>query len=95
MDVFPLDDNMPLGEEPPPYEWNNSWGDWGSQAMRLACINRHSDGVNIVFLDGNVGKVPLRALWKLKWHRAFDTGNRMTSPDAVWPQWLRRSRADY
>lgn len=95
VDVFPLDDNTPLSQEPPPYEWNNSWGDWGSEAMRLACIARHHDGINIVFLDGNVAKVPLRALWKLKWHRAFDTGNRMTSPDADWPGWLRRSRDDY
>jgi len=95
VDVFPLDSDTPLDVEPPLYEWNNSWGDWGSQAMRLACIDRHNGGINIVFLDGNVGKVPLRALWKLKWHRAFDTGNRMTSPDAVWPQWLRRFRADY
>lgn len=95
VDIFPLDDDTPLIEEPPPYEWNNSWGDWGVEAMRLACIDRHNGAINIVFLNGNVGKVPLRALWKLTWHRAFDTNNQMTKSDASWPDWLRRSRNDY
>jgi prepilin-type processing-associated H-X9-DG protein/prepilin-type N-terminal cleavage/methylation domain-containing protein len=95
VDVFPLDNNTPLGDEPPPYEWDNSWGDWGNEAMRLACINRHNGGINIVFLDGNVGKTPLRALWKLKWHRSFDISNPMTQPDANWPDWLRRFPDDY
>lgn len=92
VDMFPEDDDTPLADEPPPYEWNNGWGDWGSQAMRLVCIDRHSGAINSTFLDGSATPIPLRALWKLKWHRNFDTNGPMTGPDAVWPKWLQRFR---
>ena len=98
VDVYPLDTDSPLDFEPPPYEWSNSWGDWDVQAMRLACIDRHSGGINSVFLDGSVGKIPLKALWKLKWHRQFDTAGPWTTAGGVqpedWPQWMR-SFKDY
>jgi len=95
VDVFPEDDNTPLAEEPPPYEWNNSWGDWGAEAMRMACIDRHDGAINSTFLDGSAARIPLRALWKLKWHKNFDTNNPMTDPDANWPKWLQRFRDTY
>ncbi len=98
VDVYPLDTDEPLDFEPPPYEWNNSWGDWGVQAMRLVCIDRHSGGINGVFLDGSVAKIPLRALWKLKWHRQFNINGPWTKAGGVqssdWPQWMRRFK-DY
>ncbi len=94
VDVYPLDTDSPLDFEPPPYEWRNSWGDWGVQAMRLVCIDRHSGGINSVFLDGSVAKIPLRALWKLKWHREYNTNGPWTTTGGVqssdWPQWMRR-----
>ncbi len=90
VDVFPLDDNTPLDEEPPLYEWSNGWGDWGSEAMRLVCIDRHGGAINSAFLDGSAARIPLRGLWELKWHKAFDTKNPMTAPDADWPRWLQR-----
>jgi len=92
VDIFPEDDNTPLDQEPPPYEWSNSWGDWGTEAMRMVCIDRHNGTINSAFLDGAANRIPLRALWKLKWHKDFDTNNLMTGPDADWPQWLRRFR---
>jgi len=95
VDLFPEDDNTPLDVEPPPYEWNNGWGDWGSEAMRLVCIDRHDGAINSVFLDGSAARVPLRALWKLKWHKNFDTNNAMTGSDADWPKWLQRFRDTY
>jgi prepilin-type N-terminal cleavage/methylation domain-containing protein len=95
VDVFPEDDNTPLPTEPPPYEWSNSWGDWGTEAMRMACIDRHAGTINTVFLDGTVGKVPLRALWKLKWHKKFNIHNKMTEPDTEWPKWLQRFSDQY
>jgi len=98
VDVYPLDTDEPLDFEPPPYEWNNGWGDWGVQAMRLVCIDRHSGGINGAFLDGSVGKIPLRALWKLKWHRSFNTSGPWTKVGGVqpedWPKWMRKFR-DY
>ncbi|MEN6425152.1 MAG: type II secretion system protein [Phycisphaerales bacterium] len=95
VDIFPEDDNTPLEAEPPPYEWNNGWGDWGFEAMRLVCIDRHGGAVNSAFLDGSAASVPLRALWKLKWHKKFDTNGPMTGPDANWPKWLQGFRDTY
>jgi len=95
VDIFPEDDNTPLTEEPPPYRWDNGWGDWGFEAMRLACIDRHEGAINSAFLDGSAVRIPLRALWKLKWHKDFETNNAMTGPDADWPKWLQRFRDTY
>ena len=98
VDVYPLDTDAPLDFEPPPDEWRNSWGDWGVQAMRLVCIDRHSGGINGVFLDGSVAKIPLKALWELKWHREYNTNGPWTTTGGVqssdWPQWMRRFK-DY
>jgi prepilin-type N-terminal cleavage/methylation domain-containing protein/prepilin-type processing-associated H-X9-DG protein len=96
VDVYPFDTDAPLDFEPPPYEWNNSWGDWGSQAMRLVSIDRHGGGINSVFLDGSVDKIPLRRLWKLKWHRSYDVSGPWTRAGGTelsdWPHWMRRFR---
>ncbi len=98
VDAYPLENNEPLDFEPSPYQWNNGWGDWDVQAMRLVCIDRHGGGINSVFLDGSVVKIPLRALWKLKWHRTFDTAGPWTKAGGAaatdWPQWMR-SFKDY
>lgn len=95
VDVFPEDDNTPLEDEPPPYEWNNAWGDWGFEAMRLTCIDRHNGAINAAFLDGSAACVPLRALWRLKWHKSYNTDNPMTGSDADWPKWLSSFRDRY
>ena len=47
------------------------------------------------FLDGSVRAVPLRALWKLKWHPSFDTNGPYTRPDYTWPQWMRKFGDEY
>jgi prepilin-type processing-associated H-X9-DG protein len=87
--VYPLENNTPLDFEPPPYQWRNSWGDWDSEAMRLVCMDRHGGGINSVFLDGSVGKMPLRGLWKWKWHRSYNINGPWTRDDANWPEWMR------
>ena len=56
----------------------------GSQMIRF-CINRHDGFINGVFLDGSARKIGLKELWKLKWHRKFDTD----SPSPHWPVWMR------
>jgi len=95
VDVFPDTRDTPLENEPDPYEWNTGWGDWDTNAMRLVCLDRHGGGINMVFLDGTTGKVPLRALWKLKWHKNFKINNPRTEPDAVWPKWLQQFSDTY
>lgn len=73
---------------PPPSE-----GDDSSFPMSVVCINRHSEGINMLFLDWSVRKVGLKQLWTLKWHRQFDTAGPWTKTRGVkledWPQWMR------
>ena len=42
-------------------------GNW-SYDMARVCINRHSRGINLTFMDGSTRKVFLKDLWMLKWH---------------------------
>ena len=52
--------------------------------MKRYAINRHEGYIDAVFVDFSVRKVPLKGLWKLKWHREFnDEGYRGT-----WPDWM-------
>jgi prepilin-type N-terminal cleavage/methylation domain-containing protein/prepilin-type processing-associated H-X9-DG protein len=97
VDGYPLPTHEPLDFEPPPYEWRDSWGDWpmNANAMRLFCLPRHDGAINGAFLDGSVGKIPLRALWKLKWHRTFDTDGPWTKRHSHWPDWLLRYGDEY
>ncbi len=66
-------------------------GEWDSidAAMKHFCIDRHSGAINIVFMDGHVEEVGLKDLWKLKWHKNFDTSGPWTKPDASWPDWMK------
>ena len=65
-DGFPMSANVP-----PPYP--DVYDNWYSNAMQIFCIDRHNGGINGVFLDFSARKIPLKCLWKLKWHKKFDT----------------------
>ena len=53
--------------------------------MRLVCFDRHNVGINGVFLDGSTGKIHLKGLWRLKWHRQFNINNPWTKAGGVQP----------
>ncbi|MHC4170091.1 MAG: type II secretion system protein [Planctomycetota bacterium] len=57
------------------------------------CINRHNGGINSLFMDWSVGKVGLKELWTLKWHKEFNTHNHWTKTGGAqaedWPKWMR------
>jgi prepilin-type N-terminal cleavage/methylation domain-containing protein/prepilin-type processing-associated H-X9-DG protein len=55
--------------------------------MSVYCIDRHQGGINMTFMDGSVRKVGLKELWRLKWHRKFNTG--INHPVSFWPQWMQ------
>lgn len=97
VDGFPFDADKPPTEEPPLYDgWIESKnGAWNSNAMRMFCLPRHEGAINLVFLDGSVGAVPLRALWKLKWHKNFDTSGQYTKRNYSWPQWMLKFGDEY
>ena len=51
--------------------------------MHNLVINRHEGSVNVIFCDGSASKVGLKGMWRLKWHKDFQTGNNQTMPGAV------------
>jgi prepilin-type processing-associated H-X9-DG protein len=57
------------------------------------CIQRHGEGINMLFLDWSVRKVGPKELWTLKWHRQFNTSGGWTKAGGVqaedWPEWMR------
>jgi len=68
--------------EPP--ENNGEWSGYGAE-MHHFCIDRHNGYINGVFLDWSVKKIGLKGLWKLKWHREFDT----SGWTGGWPDWMK------
>lgn len=64
----------------------NTWEEGSTNNMKRFCVNRHNGAVNAVFMDTSVGKVKLKELWGLKWHRKFNTNRRPTS----WPKWMNK-----
>jgi len=58
-------------DNPPDYD-GQSWGDEYWNGMHRICMNRHLGSINSAFLDASARKVPLKCLWKLKWHRYFN-----------------------
>ncbi|UCG47369.1 MAG: hypothetical protein JSU94_17985 [Phycisphaerales bacterium] len=71
----------------------NEYAAWSSNSMARCCINRHVGSINAAFADLSARKVGLKELWKLKWHRSFDTEGPWTSARGVqptdWPLWMR------
>lgn len=58
----------------------------GQPEMKRYNINRHDYSINICFLDLSVKRVGLKQLWKLKWHRLFNTD--CIPPNYNWPEWM-------
>ncbi len=79
VDGYPRDSDY-APEFPDDYD-----GWWWPNAMKLYCLDRHNQHINSVFLDGSARKVRIKNLWKLKWHRRFDT----SGYTHTWPDWMR------
>ncbi len=58
--------------QPPDHEYDVVTRASGQSKMKKICLNRHNYAVNVVFLAGNVERVPLRKLWALKWHTKWN-----------------------
>ena len=91
-DSTSLSNNLAYEDGPPRYE------DLQHTGYGNVCINRHSGGMNMLFMDWSVRKVGLKEPWTLKWHRRYDTANRWTRAGGAmpedWPEWMRSFR-DY
>jgi len=75
-----------------PPEFNGQWLG-AAHEMKHFCIDRHNGSNNHLFLDWSVRKVGLKELWKLKWHRQFNTNGFWTKAGGAqpsdWPHWMR------
>ena len=67
-------------------EYDGGW-DWGVTGyMGAFCINRHRNGtIQSIFMDFSVRPVGLKELWKLKWHKNYNS----KAFDPVWPDWMK------
>ena len=76
----------PLFRIRPPTD-NGQWE--GARAeMKHFCMDRHNKAVNAVFFDMSVEKIDLKRLWKLKWHKEFDSSGYPRN-GGVWPAWMQ------
>ena len=93
----PLYDEQ-AGIGPPPEYTDFSLKPQKEEPTYWVCMDRHTGGINMTFLDASVRKVNLKELWTLKWHRRYNTANRWTKAGGVqpgdWPQWMRKFK-DY
>lgn len=85
-------DRKPDRGDPPEYN-----GEWDPNLrfkaeMKHFCIDRHNGNVNHLFMDWSVRSVGLKELWRLKWHRQFNTNGPWTPRPAYtpdWPPWMK------
>ena len=70
-----------------PPKFNGEW-DGAKSEMRHFCIDRHAKAVNVVFFDLSTQKIPLKHLWKLKWHKKFNTSG-YPAHEEPWPEWMQ------
>jgi len=80
-----------------PYDWEPVPESPGKPLGSMG-IDRHSGGVNMLFMDWSIRHVDIKELWTLKWSRLFNTRGKWTKAGGVqaedWPEWMRRFK-DY
>ncbi len=67
-------------------DYNGQWTG-ASYEMKHFCIDRHNKTINGVFFDLAIQKIPLKHLWKQKWHKKFDTRG-YPANGGTWPGWM-------
>ena len=82
-------DADPVPEDYPPEGPFDIW-EPGENEMKRACIQRHGDFVNGLFMDWSVRKTGLKELWELWWHQGWPVAEFPHSRVAVGPptEWL-------
>ena len=71
-----------LPHEPEPAGWE--WPSDLSNHMRRFSVDRHEEKLNVLFMDGMIKTISPKELWRLKWHKNYDT----SAPLPEWPQWM-------
>ncbi len=69
-----------------PPQVKDDWNGVGRE-MKHFCIDRHNEQVNVVYMDLSADSVYLKGLWRLKWHRKFNTAGYIENGGS-WPAWM-------
>jgi len=69
-DAHPLDSDVPRLYAPRQSEGGSPGG--AADGMWWVSLERHKNGVNVLFLDGHAEPVSVPGLWKLKWCDGFE-----------------------
>lgn len=82
-------------DAPPEYDGKFNSKTQGAKGMDRVCTNRHSGGVNILFMDWSVRKVKLMDLWNQQWHKNYEPNLQLPAFDKIsdtwpggWPEWI-------
>ena len=57
--------------------------DWHKNAMKFYAMNRHNQGINMIFVDMHASYVDIKHLWQFKWHENFPPITTIN-----WPTWM-------
>jgi prepilin-type N-terminal cleavage/methylation domain-containing protein len=71
-----------------PSNYRDNFQAGGSGEMRTVCVDRHKLTQNVLFASYGVRRISLKQLWRLRWHRQYDT--HAVLPD--WPDWMQRCK---
>jgi hypothetical protein len=75
----------PMKSSMAPPQYNGEWSGYGEQMKHFA-MDRHNGGIQSVFMDHSVQHVPIKKLWKLHWHRNWQSDYGDYEPS--WPSWM-------
>lgn len=73
-----------FGSEAPAFDGLEGYG------MGRFCNSRHKGNLSAVFLDGSARSIGVKELWKLKWHKNFETNFRYYPDIERWPDWMSK-----
>ena len=58
-------------------------------AQTVQWESEHREKLNVLFMDGMVQSISPKELWRLKWHKKYDT----SAPLPEWPEWMASFKA--
>ena len=82
-------DGWPLQDDTPPEFVDDYFGGTQTDQMRRYTVNRHNGAVNGLFMNFSVRKIPLKCLWKLKWHQKYDINAELPDWETEAP-WMKK-----